>query len=137
MVQKITVEIEVNASQNKVWDYWTKPEHITKWNFASDDWECPKAENDLKVGGKFTYVMAARDGSAKFDFNGTYNKVDEPNRIEYKLEDERQVIIKFLSNDNGTKIIESFDAEGTNSDEQQRQGWQAILNNFKKHIENE
>ena len=88
----------------------------------------------MKIGGKFSYTMAAKDGSMEFDFEGCYTKVEKPNLIEYELEDKRKVSIKFISENNTTKIIESFEAEGTNSDEQQRAGWQSILNNFKKYV---
>lgn len=131
----ITVQTTVNASLEKVWAFWTQPEHIMQWNNASDDWHCPKATNDLKVGGKFNYTMAAKDGSMSFDFEGDYSKVNDFSLIEYHIIDGRKVIIQFEKTDEGVQITESFDPENENSEELQQQGWQAILDNFKKHCE--
>ena len=133
--EKITVQTTVNAPIDQVWKYWTLPEHITQWNFASDDWCCPNAENDFRVGGKFNYRMEARDGSMGFDFWGIYDTIIENELIEITLGDDRKVKVKFLAHDNSTKIIETFEVEDMNSSELQREGWQAILNNFKKYIE--
>lgn len=133
--KKITVKTIVNAPIEKVWQCWTDPAHITQWNFASDDWECPSSENDLRVGGKFTSVMSAKDKSASFDFGGTYTQVKANELIEYELGDGRQVSIQFISTPNGTEVVETFDMENQNSEELQRSGWQAILENFKKHTE--
>ncbi len=127
----------MDANINKVWDHWTKPKHITHWNFASDDWYCPKAENDLKENGKFSWRMEAKDGSMGFNFEGTYEKVIDKKLITYRMEDGRKVEIAFNQNNNKVTISETFDAEGTNSDEQQREGWQAILENFKMYVESE
>lgn len=135
MGKKITVETEVNAPVKKVWDYWTEPAHIVRWNFASEDWECPRAENDLKVGGKFNIAMSAKDKRAGFDFEGTYTRVEKFKRIEYTMGDGRTVIIEFTPTPGGTKITETFEMETTHSEDQQRSGWQAILDNFKKHVE--
>jgi uncharacterized protein YndB with AHSA1/START domain len=119
-----------------VWEYWNKPEHIVQWAFASDDWEAPAAENDLHVGGRFKTTMAAKDKSTSFDFTGTYTKVGEHEIIEYTMDDGRKVSVRFeITDDNHTKIIETFDPENENSEEMQRSGWQAILDNFKKHVE--
>lgn len=131
----ITVEIIVQASLEKVWECWTQPQHITKWNFASDDWECPHAENDLRVNGKFKVRMSAKDGSNGFDFEGTYTTVKKHALIEYSMSDGRKVKIVFTSTPNSVKISETFDREHTNSEELQRNGWQSILNNFKKYVE--
>ena len=131
----IIIDVLVNNPIEKVWHFWSAPEHITKWNFASDEWECPAVENDFRAGGKFSYVMAAKDGSAEFNFEGIYTKIEQYDRIEYVLDDQRKVSVKFISEDSGTRIIESFEAEGSNCDEQQRLGWQAILENFKKYAE--
>lgn len=131
----ITVKTLVNAPVAKVWEYWNAPEHITRWAFASDDWEAPSAENDLKTGGTFKTVMAAKDGSASFDFTGTYTVVQEQARIEYTIDDGRHVIVEFMPRDGGTEIIETFDPEQENTEEVQRGGWQAILDNFKKYVE--
>ena len=118
-----------------VWENWTEPQHITKWNNASDDWHTPHAENDLRVGGKFLSRMEAKDGSFGFDFEGIYDEIRTMKYIEYHLEDGRQVKIHFISDDHSTKVIETFDAETINPIEMQRQGWQAILDNFKKYTE--
>tara|TARA_R110002050_G_scaffold243212_3_gene379708 strand:- start:503 stop:931 length:429 start_codon:yes stop_codon:yes gene_type:complete len=133
----ITVQTTIQAGINKVWSYWTKPEHIINWNFATDEWSCPKAENDLKPNGKFSWRMEAKDGSMGFDFVGDYEKVIEKELITYKMSDGRLVRINFLDKGNEVTLIETFDAEGTNSDEQQKNGWQAILGNFKKYVESE
>ena len=131
----ITIETEVKASPEAVWDAWVTPEDITSWNFAIDEWCCPTAEVNLEVGGKFNYRMEAKDGSMGFDFEGTFTKVTPNKSIHYKLEDNRLVTVEFEKTSNGVKIIETFDAEDENSAEQQKQGWQSILNNFKKYVE--
>ena len=131
----INVEATVNAPVEKVWKYWSSPEHITKWNNASDDWHSPRAENDLTAGGKFNIRMEAKDGSMGFDFSGTYDKVEKHKQIEYAMEDGRRVKIIFTTNGNETAISETFDAETVNTFELQKNGWQAILNNFKKYTE--
>ena len=132
----ITVQNTVNAPVSKVWAYWTAPEHICKWNNASDDWHTPWATNDLRVGGVFVARMEAKDGSFGFDFGGTYDAVKENEYIEYHINgDARKVKIYFTAEGNSTKVMESFEAETENSDELQRGGWQAILDNFKKYTE--
>jgi uncharacterized protein YndB with AHSA1/START domain len=133
----ITVETSVNAPVEKVWKIWTSPEHITKWNNASDDWHTPRAEIDLKIGGSFVARMEAKDGSMGFDFGGVYTDVKTNALIAYTLGDDRKVNITFSPSGNTTKIVENFEAESTNSIELQRNGWQAILNNFKKYAESE
>lgn len=132
----ITVETTVKAPIEKVWKYWNEPEHITKWAFASDDWEAPAAENDLRVGGKFKTVMAAKDKSAEFDMAGVYTAVEEGTLIEYEFGDRRAKIV-FETVPEGVRVVESFDPEKENPEEMQRAGWQAILDNFKKHVEQE
>jgi|SRR5581483_393486 len=132
---RITVESVINAPVDKVWKFWNTPEHITKWNAASDDWHSPFAENDLRAGGKFLARMEAKDGSFGFDFGGVYDQVKTNELIEYTLGDGRKVIVKFTANGNETKVVETFDAENTHSIEMQQGGWQAILNNFKKYPE--
>jgi uncharacterized protein YndB with AHSA1/START domain len=132
---KIMVETIVNGPIKKVWKYWTEPQHITKWNNASDDWHTPFSENDLRVGGKFLSRMEAKNGSFGFDFAGSYNVVKLHENISYTLGDGRKVEIKFIKGENETKVIETFQAEKTNSIEMQQKGWQAILDNFKKYIE--
>jgi uncharacterized protein YndB with AHSA1/START domain len=132
----ITIENTVNAPVEKVWEYWTKPEHITKWNSASDDWHTPWAKNDLRVGGSFSSRMEAKDGSFGFEFAGVYDAVRTNEYIEYTMGDGRKVKTTFTGNGNTTKVVSGFEAEDTNSIELQRGGWQAILDNFKKYTEN-
>ncbi len=134
---KISIETEVNASPTAVWDAWVTPEDITRWNFAVEEWCCPKAEINLEVGGKFNYRMEANDGSMGFDFEGTFTKITPNECIHYKLEDDRVVTIEFTETADGVKVIETFETEDENSADQQEQGWQSILNNFKKHVESE
>jgi uncharacterized protein YndB with AHSA1/START domain len=131
----IKIETEIVAPVETVWEYWTNPEHITRWNFASDDWCCPSATNDLRPKGRFNWRMEAKDGSMGFDFTGIYNQIDKEEFISYTMEDGRKVEIEFRFEGGKTKLSESFEPEGTNSDEQQRAGWQAILGNFKKLVE--
>ncbi|MBT2700631.1 SRPBCC family protein [Bacillus sp. ISL-40] len=133
--EKITVKATVHAPVEKVWGYWTEPNHITKWNNASDDWHTPIAENDLTVGGKFLTRMEAKDGSFGFDFGGIYDEVKLNEAISYTMGDGRKVDITFKGRGNETQVIETFDAETTNSIEMQQAGWQAILDNFKKYSE--
>ncbi|MEH7417471.1 SRPBCC family protein [Neobacillus drentensis] len=133
--KKITVETTVQAPVETVWKLWTEPVHITKWNTASDDWHTPFAENDLREGGKFVSRMEAKDGSFGFDLGGIYDEVKLHEVIAYTLGDGRKVKITFKGHENETEVIESFDAETTNPIELQQQGWQAILDNFKKYAE--
>lgn len=135
MKNTITVQATISAPLEKVWDYWTLPEHITKWNAASDDWHTPHAVNDLRAGGKFISRMEARDGSVGFDFEGTYETVIKHVLIVYSIADGRKVKILFSGEGSETEIIETFDAEEIHSEGQQREGWQAILNNFKSYTE--
>jgi uncharacterized protein YndB with AHSA1/START domain len=132
---KITVETTINAPVEKVWKYWTEPEHIKRWNNASDDWYTPVSENDLRVGGKFLSRMEAKDGSFGFDFSGTYDEVKLYDVISYTIVDGRKVKINFIDEGKETGIIETFDPEKMNSIDMQQQGWQSILDNFKKYIE--
>ncbi len=131
----ITVQATVNASLEKAWEMWTLPEHITNWNFASDDWHSPRAENDLRPGGKFNYRMEAKDGSMGFDFTGTFTEVNKNKNLEYTMDDGRNVQVHFSEVDGGTFVMENFEAEKMNPLEMQKNGWQAILNNFKKYVE--
>ena len=131
----ITVETTVNAPVEKVWSYFTQPQHVKNWNNASDDWHTPRAENDLQVGGNFVYRMEAKDGSFGFDFGGTYDAVKENEYLEYTIGDGRKVKISFIPQGTSTKVVENFEAETTNSVELQRTGWQSILDNFKKYTE--
>lgn len=131
----ITVEVTIKAPIQKVWNMWNEPNHITKWCFASEDWHAPSAVNDLKVGGKSTTTMAAKDGSVSFDFSWVYTRINNYELLEYTLEDDRKVSVKFETTENGVRVIETFDPEEINPVEMQRQGWQGILDNFKKYVE--
>lgn len=134
---QVTIETTVKAPVEKVWDSWTLPEHITKWNAASDDWHTPSATNDVRPGGSFTSRMEAKDGSTGFDFGGTYDDVEPHKLISYTLGDGRRVSVNFDAHGDTTKIVETFDAEAQNSVEMQRSGWQSILDNFKRYTETE
>jgi uncharacterized protein YndB with AHSA1/START domain len=134
-VTKVTVESIINAPVDKVWNYWSAPEHIKQWCSASPDWHVPAAENDLQTGGKFSTRMEAKDGSFGFDFGGVYDQVKTNELIEYTMSDGRKVDIHFTVNGNETKVVETFDAETTNPVDMQKAGWQAILDNFKKYVE--
>ena len=134
-VKKITVDVTVNAPVGKVWEAWTKPEHIVKWNFATDDWHSPWAKADFREGGSFSARMEAKDGSMGFDFGGIYDVIRNNEFIEYTMGDDRKVQVEFSSSGNQTKVVETFDAENTHSLELQKNGWQAILDNFKKYVE--
>src|SRR5258708_6598272 len=123
----ITVKTAIQAPIEKVWVCWTEPQHITKWNQASEDWHTPYSENDLRVGGKFKSTMAAKDGSFSFDFEGVYSRVEKYKAIDYVIADGRKVSIIFSENEKETNITTSFEAESVNSIEMQRGGWQAIL----------
>lgn len=135
MAEKVTVETAVQAPVGKVWQCWNTPECIMQWNAASDDWHTPKSTVDLKEGGTFTSRMEAKDGSVGFDFGGTYTKVIPNELIQYAMEDGRTVSVTFVDLMGKTLVSETFDAEGQNPVEMQRQGWQAILDNFKDHVE--
>lgn len=131
----ITVKTIVNAPVEKVWKLWTEPNDIMNWNNANDDWHTPEAENDLRPGGKFRYKMAAKDGSFAFDFEGIYDEVKTNRLIEYTIADGRKVKIIFEDQADGTKVTESFEAEDSHTIEMQQEGWQSILNNFRKYAE--
>ncbi|WP_298245935.1 SRPBCC domain-containing protein [uncultured Christiangramia sp.] len=132
---KIEIESKINAKLDQVWEYWTKPEHITKWNKASEDWLCPNAENDLKDGGKFKYRMESEDGKVGFDFAGTYKEVKEKEKLTYELEDGRNAEVTFSEEDGNVMIKETLDTEDENPVEQQEQGWKSILESFKTYAE--
>jgi len=131
----ITVTATVNVTIDTVWDSWTNPAHIVNWNNASDDWHTPKASNDLRKDGRFTFTMAAKDGSFSFDFGGTYTSVEPKQKISYIMDDGRVANVWFEQEGNAVKITEEFQAENIHSPEMQEAGWQAILNNFKKYTE--
>jgi len=132
----VVVRAIINAPVNKVWKFWTEPEHITHWNYASDDWHSPNAENDLKVGGRFRSRMEAKDGSDGFDFSGEYTRVEKHKQIEFTLDDDRKVQLTFVPNGGETIVSETFEPEHSNTIELQQAGWQSILDNFKKYVEN-
>jgi uncharacterized protein YndB with AHSA1/START domain len=132
---QITIATAVSASPQKVWEYWTLPRHIVKWNFASDDWHCPRSENDLRVGGKMNSRMEAKDGSFGFDFEAIYDEVVDLKKITYSMADGRQASTVFEADGEKTKVTTTFDAENTHPLEMQKNGWQAILNNFKNYVE--
>jgi len=132
----ITIEATINAPVEKVWKYWSEPQHITKWAFASEDWHAPVAENDLRTGGMFSTQMAAKDGSFSFEFGGVYDKVETHKTINYTIGDGRKVMTSFTGVGNETQVVQSFEAEDQNPIEMQKGGWQAILNNFKRYVEN-
>lgn len=133
-MNKIIVQSSIAAEKQKVWDYYTMPEHIINWNFASDDWCCPSATNDLKAGGRYIARMEAKDGSFGFDFSVTYTEVIEGKSLSYEFGG-RHARITFEQKEGQTEVIITFDPETENSVELQKQGWQAILNNFKKYTE--
>jgi uncharacterized protein YndB with AHSA1/START domain len=132
---KITVTAFVKTSLQTAWEAWTKPDHITRWCFASDDWHAPRAENDPWAGGKFLTRMEAKDGSFGFDFEGVYDEVIEKELITYSLADGRQVLITFKEVEGGVAVSETFDPENENPRELQQNGWQSILDNYRKHAE--
>lgn len=132
---QITIDVQIATGIDTVWTCWTHPEHITKWNFASDDCHCPSASNDLKIGGKYNVRMEAKDGSFGFDFVAVYDEVTDKKSLTYTMEDGRKVKTIFEPESGMTKITTTFDAEKVNPEELQRSGWQAILNNFKKYAE--
>ncbi len=134
-MQKIKIETIVNASREKAWKVFTNPEDIMKWNHASDDWHSPKAVNDLRPGGTFTYRMESKDGKQGFDFGGTYDEVKPHELLAYTIGDGRKVMNEFSDVESGTKVVVIFEAENENSLELQQSGWQAILDNFKKAVE--
>jgi len=134
-MKNITVSNLINKSIDIVWDSYTNTKHVVNWNFASDTWYCPKAENNFYIGGYFIYRMSAKDNIEFFDFKGIYDEIEVNRKICYHLEDDRKVIVAFeLINDN-TKVDITFDLETENSAELQRFGWQSILDNFKKYTE--
>ena len=135
MENPITVEVTVDAPQDKVWEMFTRPEHIKKWSNASDDWHTPEAENDLRVGGKFNSRMESKDGSEGFNFTGVYTEITPMEYISYTMDDGRKVDVKFEIAEDGIHITENFEPETINLPEMQKIGWQAILNNFKKYVE--
>lgn len=131
----ITIETTVNVPVEKAWKIWNTVDDIIKWNSPSPEWHTPRAENDLRKGGKFLFRMEARDGSAGFDFGGVYDEVMVNREIDYTLGDGRKVNIVFSGTGNKTRVVEKFEAESENSIEMQRGGWQGIMDNFKSYAE--
>lgn len=134
-MNSFTISMEVNASLKKVWNYWTSPDKIRLWNFASDDWCCPNATNELKVGGEFHYAMEAKDGSMKFDFWGTYLQIQTFQLLDIRLGDGRKLFVRFEEVNGNTIVTETIEPEKENTIEIQKTGWTAILTNFKKSVE--
>ena len=134
-MEPITVSTTVRVPRERAWELWADPAHVVHWCFASDDWHAPRAENDLRVGSRFATRMEARDGSTGFDFGGTYTDVALHERIAYVMDDGRKVAITFADQDGGTEVTEVFDPETENPIEMQKEGWQAILGNFRKYAE--
>ena len=135
MTAKITVEVIINAPPIEAWRAFTSPDAITKWNYASPDWHCPSADVDLRVGGRHVARMEARDGSFGFDFAATYEEVDAPNAVTLRLDDDRRARTTFQAVGDATRVRTVFDPEAINPADMQRDGWQAILNNFKAYVE--
>jgi uncharacterized protein YndB with AHSA1/START domain len=132
---KITIETVVDAPLGTVWDAWNNPNDIMRWNSASEDWHCPSSSVDLREGGRFSSRMEARDGSAGFDFEGEYTRVVPREAIHYRMGDGREVSVRFSQREKGVHVSETFDADSEHSSEMQRAGWQAILDNFRRHVE--
>jgi uncharacterized protein YndB with AHSA1/START domain len=134
-MNSISIKSNINAPINKVWEYWIKEEHIKNWNFASPEWHCPNAINNLIKGGEFHYTMAAKDNSMSFDFWGTYQNIEPKRFIEILLGDARKMSVLFEETESGTLVTETFEPETENSIELQQVGWQMILDNFKRYTE--
>lgn len=130
---KITVQTLIEAPLERVWQAYTSPHHITRWNAASDDWHTTQAQVDLRVGGAFCSRMEAKDGSMGFDFAGTYTRVEPQRLLVYRFGD-RSAQVDFAELPDGVQVTVSFDAESTHTPAQQREGWQAILNNFRRYV---
>lgn len=135
MAEQLKVEVVVNNEREKVWQAFTDPTFIVQWNHADDTWHSPKAENDLRVGGRFNNRMEAKDGSAGFDFTGIYDEVVVPEKLSYTMDDGRKATVTFEELGNSTHVVTLFDPESENPPEFQKAGWQAILDNFKKVAE--
>jgi len=134
-MEKITIETTIHKPLKDVWDAYYLPNHVIHWNFASEDWCCPKATNAFVVGGRFNYRMEAKDGSVGFDFVGIYDEIIEYKKMAYHLEDYRKVIVLFHERPHDTHVEVCFDSEDENPIELQKMGWQAILNQFKAYVE--
>ena len=136
-MEKVTLKTTILRPVQKVWEFFTKPEHITQWNFANDEWKCPSAKSDLREGGRFNYRMETKDGSFGFDYAGVFEEIIPEQKLSYHLDDGRKVEVFFASIDNSTtEITEIFEPETSNPVEMQRDGWDKILHNFEKYAEN-
>lgn len=135
MGEKIVVEVNVKINPLDAWEVWTNPNHIVNWNFATEDWRCPFAQNTLIEGGSFSYRMEAKDKSSGFYYVGKYKKIDKPSILEFILEDGRNVKVEFIPDGENTIVKEEFEAEKDTPVEIQKEGWQSILNNYKKYTE--
>lgn len=135
MKHKVTVEALVSKDVKEVWECWTSPEHIVSWNFATAEWHCPSAEQELRVGGRLKYRMAAKDGSMAFDYTGTFEQIESEELLAYVLDDGRRVTVNFKEENGATRLTEVFEVEDENAIDMQRQGWQAILDSFKSYVE--
>lgn len=133
--EKIIISTNVNAKIEKVWQYYNQAEHIVNWNFASDDWCCPKVETDLRVGGKYLARMEAKDGSFGFDFEAVFDEIRQPEWVAYTMDDGREAEIEFKEEGEKSLVKISFDPDQSHSRQMQQDGWQAILDNFKKYVE--
>ena len=131
----ITLETLVSVSLDKAWETWIQPQHVTQWNFASPYWHCPSAQTDLRIGGKFSSRMEARDGSFGFDFWGIYDEIIPQKLLRITMGDGRKMEVHFETLNGKVKVTERFEIEDLNSAEMQREGWQAILNNYKAYAE--
>jgi uncharacterized protein YndB with AHSA1/START domain len=134
-MEKISIQVTIQAGLKKVWDYYTNPAHIIHWNFADPSWHCPRAENDMRVGGIYNARMEARDGSFGFDFKAIHTEIQEGKHFTYEF-DGRTAHIEFKDLNEQTEVVVTFDPESENPIELQRNGWQSILNNFKNYAEN-
>ena len=134
MENKIKVQAQIKSDLDKVWDYYNNPTHIVNWNYADPSWHCPSAENDMKIGGIYKARMEAKDGSFGFDFEAVYTAVNPKQNFSYEFGG-RHATVVFEKIGNETQITIVFDPETENSLELQKQGWQSILNNFKKYTE--
>lgn len=135
--ENIILKITILENVEKVWEYYTKPEHIIKWNFAEPTWHCPKAENNLEVGGTFNYRMESKKDDFGFDFKGVFDEIAPSQLLKFHLDDGRKVVVNFNNIDEKTtEVTETFEPENDNMFDMQRDGWYAILNNFHKYVEN-
>lgn len=131
----ITVQTDIKAPLEFVWEKYNNPADIQKWNHATPDWHCPKAESEFIVGGHFSYTMAAKDGSFSFDFAGRFVEIEPEKKLIYEIADGRKVEVFFSDEEDHVHLLQSFEPESQNPEEMQRGGWQAILDNFKQYVE--